>query len=213
MEKRTKQLEQNMPQYDFLLLLLLLFFWLLFHKEHSSHVTETPHYTNDIFTRLYTFQILSPVTIWQTDKCNTYQKTISQNIHFVDTSMCDGRIFCRRPLFHCVCVGTFKGVFKTKRGADEKGQKWNKILYVASEKKMSSVNVGILGRLSFQMEELKGLDFSQSSRDLFVSFLRLPFNGSGQWVELTSAQNSSFCRRRSTQSSASLIMVILNYLI
>ena len=126
MEKRTKQLEQNMPQYDFLLLLLLLFCWLLFHKEHSSHVTETPHYTNDIFTRLYTFQILSPVTIWQTDKCNTYQKTISQNIHFVDTSMCDGRIFCRRPLFHCVCVGTFKGVFKTKRGADKKGQKWKK---------------------------------------------------------------------------------------
>ena len=111
MEKRTKQLEQNMPQYDFLLLLLLLFCWLLFHKEHSSHVTETPHYTNDIFTRLYTFRILSPVTLWQTDKCNTYQKTISQNIHFVDTSMCDGRIFCRRPLFHCVCVGTFKGVF------------------------------------------------------------------------------------------------------
>ena len=41
---------------------------------------------------------------------------------------------------------------------------------------MLSVNVGILGRLSFQMEELKGLAFSQSSRDLFVSFLRLPFN-------------------------------------
>ena len=55
-----------------------------------------------------------------------------------------------------------------------------KILYVASEKKMLSVNVGILGRLSFQMEELKGLAFSQSSRDLFVSFFTAPLQW--QWL-------------------------------
>ena len=48
------------------------------------------------------FQISSPVTLCQTDKCNTYQKTILwQKFPGTLISLIPS---CGRPLFYCVCV-------------------------------------------------------------------------------------------------------------
>ena len=77
--KRTVRTE---PQYDMILLLCPTSPPVVFHKEHWSLVTETPHYTNEIFTCLYSFQISSPITLWKTVKCNIYNNfmtEISQN--------------------------------------------------------------------------------------------------------------------------------------
>ena len=52
------------------------------------------------------FQISSPVTLCQTDKCNTYQKTILwQKFPGTLISLIPS---CGRPLFYCVCLWTLE---------------------------------------------------------------------------------------------------------
>ena len=103
----------------------------LLHKEQCLHVTETPHYTNEIFTCLYSFWISSLITLWKTVKCNTYKRSIRKQVH--DRNLPEHKIAvcasfletitCGRPLFQCVCeLWNFQERGAVKKG--RKGERW-----------------------------------------------------------------------------------------